>query len=382
MSDNIPFEIQMEIINKLPVHALLQFRTVSKTWKSFIDSSNFLFGFGVRPTLPCCSLLMYKQGFVDSKCICLVDNNVNMSPQVCLFPSLPRVICNTSLRFWNLVPIGTSHGLWCFSDSFKIAVLWNPSIRKSVAIVIPYSESQSESDKVNVCFGVNPDTFDPTILRISYPVHGQGLWEVSVFTLSSRCWKKLENQHLPRQSIRLKRSSQAVLGSFIYWVASERIFDSDGVSSQKSYMIVSFDLVNHNFSVLDIPDRLRVLLPVPFYISKLRESLVIFGNMIGNQWNTLFIWQLKLDGVNKIKSFKTLFNIFTPHLLKLLGFTNSGDPIVESDQPYQMDHTLQVFQCRSQEFINLRVEADAGSFFMSPYNESLLLLTLPDCSIY
>ncbi|PWA68181.1 F-box domain-containing protein [Artemisia annua] len=223
-------------------------------------------------------------------------------------------------------------------------------------------------------------TFDPTIIMISYPGHGHGSWNVSVFTLSSRYWKKLENEHLPRQSIRLKRSSQAVLGSFIYWVASERIFDSDGVASQKRYMIVSFDLVNHNFSVIDIPDRLRVLLPVPFYISNLRESLVIFGNMIGNQWNTFFIWQIKLDGVNKIKSFKTLFNIFTPHLLKLIGFTSSGDPILESDQPYQMDHTLQVFQLRSQEFINLPVEADAGSFFICPYNESLLLLTHPDCS--
>ncbi|PWA76715.1 phospholipase-like, Aminotransferase-like mobile domain protein [Artemisia annua] len=173
---------------------------------------------------------------------------------------------------------------------------------------------------------------------------------------------------------------KAVLGSFIYWVASERIFDPDGVASQKRYMIVSFDIVNHIFSVIDIPDRLRVLLPVPFYISNLRESLVIFGNMIGNQWNTFFIWQIKLDGVKKIKSFKTLFNIFTPHLLKLIGITSSGDPILESDQPYQMDHTLQVFQLRSQEFINLPVEADAGSCFMSPYNESLLLLTHPDCS--
>ena len=382
MSDNIPFEIQMEIITKLPVHALLQFRTVSKTWKSFIDSSNFLVVFGVRPTLPCRLLIKYMHGFVESKCFCFVDKNVNLSPEIYHFPSLPTVICNTSLRFWNLVPIGTSQGLWCFSDSFKMAVLWNPSIRKSVAIVIPSLSSESDSDKVAVGFGVNPDTLDPTILRISYPVHGHGSWNVSVFTLSSRCWKKLENEHMPRQSIRLKRSSQVVLGSFIYWVGSERIFSSDGVVSHKSYMIVSFDLVNHHFTLLDIPDSLRYQLPVPFYISNLRESLVIFGNMIGDQWHSFFIWQIKLDDFNKIKSCRTLFNIFTPQLLKLLGFTSSGDPIFESDQPYQMDHTLQVFQVRTQEFITLRVEADAGSFFMSPYNESLILLTHQDCSMY
>ncbi|PWA77257.1 F-box domain-containing protein [Artemisia annua] len=290
MSGNIPFEIQTEIITKLPVHALLQFRTVSKAWKSFIYSSNFLIGFGVRPIMPCCLLIMYKQGFGESQCVCFDDNNVNSSPQV--FPSLPTVICNTSLRFWNLVPIGTSHGLWCFSDSFKMAALWNPSIRKSVAIVIPCSSSQSETDKLVVGFGVNPATFDPTIIMISYPGHGHGSWNVSVFTLSSRYWKKLENEHLPRQSIRLKRSSQAVLGSFIYWVASERIFDSDGVASQKRYMIVSFDLVNHNFSVIDIPDRLSHNLSL-----KVRKP--VQAALAYHEYLAEFYWKYKIPVPNE-----------------------------------------------------------------------------------
>ncbi|KAF5777464.1 putative F-box domain-containing protein [Helianthus annuus] len=42
MSDNIPFEIQSEIIKRLPVKSLIQFRTVSKPWKSLIDSSPFI----------------------------------------------------------------------------------------------------------------------------------------------------------------------------------------------------------------------------------------------------------------------------------------------------------------------------------------------------
>ncbi|KAK9077307.1 hypothetical protein SSX86_005644 [Deinandra increscens subsp. villosa] len=41
MSDNIPFELQLEIIKRLPVEPLLRFRSVSKTWKSLIDSSDF-----------------------------------------------------------------------------------------------------------------------------------------------------------------------------------------------------------------------------------------------------------------------------------------------------------------------------------------------------
>ncbi|GKB61169.1 ribonuclease H-like domain-containing protein [Tanacetum coccineum] len=42
MSDNIPFDIQTEIIKRAPVKSVIRFRTVSKSWKSLIDSSEFI----------------------------------------------------------------------------------------------------------------------------------------------------------------------------------------------------------------------------------------------------------------------------------------------------------------------------------------------------
>ncbi|GJX14712.1 phospholipase-like protein [Tanacetum coccineum] len=45
--DYMPFEMQIEIMNRLPVKSLLQFRTVSKSWKPCIDSSTFFFNYGV-----------------------------------------------------------------------------------------------------------------------------------------------------------------------------------------------------------------------------------------------------------------------------------------------------------------------------------------------
>ncbi|KAJ0827701.1 putative F-box domain-containing protein [Helianthus annuus] len=39
---NIPFDIQVKIMKRLPVKSLLQFRTVSKAWKSVIDSPRFI----------------------------------------------------------------------------------------------------------------------------------------------------------------------------------------------------------------------------------------------------------------------------------------------------------------------------------------------------
>ncbi|GKC58681.1 F-box domain containing protein [Tanacetum coccineum] len=122
MSNNIPLEIQMEIMQRFPVNSLLQFRTVSKTWKSFIDGRNFLVSYDVRPTQPSRFLVSYELGTGD-----------------------------------------------------VFASLWNLSIRKSVGVVVPYDRSKACIENIAFGFGVHPKTLDPTIIKISYPDSREGL---------------------------------------------------------------------------------------------------------------------------------------------------------------------------------------------------------------
>ncbi|GKA03462.1 transposase, MuDR, MULE transposase domain protein [Tanacetum coccineum] len=56
MSDNIPFDIQMDIMNRLHVKSLLQFRAVSKQWKFSIDNFEFIRNYGVRESTSCFNL--------------------------------------------------------------------------------------------------------------------------------------------------------------------------------------------------------------------------------------------------------------------------------------------------------------------------------------
>nr|GFB20826.1 F-box domain-containing protein [Tanacetum cinerariifolium] len=42
MSDNVSFDIQMDIMDRLPVKSLLQFRAMSKQWKFSIDNFDFI----------------------------------------------------------------------------------------------------------------------------------------------------------------------------------------------------------------------------------------------------------------------------------------------------------------------------------------------------
>ncbi|GJZ20359.1 hypothetical protein Tco_0556949 [Tanacetum coccineum] len=90
--------------------------------------------------------------------------------------------------------------------------------------------------------------------------YGDGLWHVLLYCLNSDTWRVLGNARLHRIRIRIKRS----------W----------GVA------------------VVDIPTQLRNNLPVPFYISKLENSLVISGNHIDNDENLyLCAWLLEVEGV-------------------------------------------------------------------------------------
>ncbi|GJR42869.1 phospholipase-like protein [Tanacetum coccineum] len=162
----------------------------------------------------------------------------------------------------NLKPIGTSQGIWGFSYCNNMMVcIANPSINKEIGVFIP--NNQADSCKILLGFGVRPDNLDPTVVKISYPSSGEGNWSVYVFTLSSLTWNQLDINRLPRKSIRFKRSTQAVVGQFIYWVGHERLNAYSG-ESYKHYLLVSFDMINHRFKVIDILDvfRFRYMFPI------------------------------------------------------------------------------------------------------------------------
>ncbi|GKE05275.1 F-box domain containing protein [Tanacetum coccineum] len=362
MSDYLPFDIQVKIMNKLPVQSLLKFRMVSKSWKFTIDSYIFIRDYGSRESDMCCFNLKYSVG--NEHFMFSVDGQMSFTP------------LNTHFPLTNIKPVTTSKGVWCFSFGSHLgAILWNPSIRKFLGIELPYMPRRPAIEKIVWGFGVRPDTLDPTILNISMPFYGDGPWHVVMYTLNSDTWTFLGNYRMPRVGIRIKRSwGLAVVGSCIFWGCSKTFFNDDG-SSYKLYMLVSFDLINHQFNVLDIPTELKNQLPIPFYISKLGNSLVISGNHIYYENRYICAWLLEVEPA-VVTSWRVLFIIPSQNIAKLCRYTRDEDPIVEVDRGQQMVHTLQVYDRSSQQFQNVSIEANGGSFFIGPYKESLILLNV------
>ncbi|GKB18828.1 ribonuclease H-like domain-containing protein [Tanacetum coccineum] len=330
MSDNIPFDIQIYIMKRLPVKSILRFRTVSKEWKSCIDFINFQKTYGIRSSNDCCMILRYNQSLPSY--MLSFDHNLTYSPLV--------TVVNDS----NLLLVGTCHRIWYFSYGIPsiCCSLWNPSIKRYNNILVTAFNSQPKSDKILLGFSVHRDTLDPTNIKVSYPRGGHGNWFVSVFTLSSMDWKKLDNDYLPRESIRFKRSSQVVV-------------------------------------VHDIDVVFRDGLTVPMCLSSIGNSLILSGITDETDCYLFCGWSVLVD-VTSLTSFTLLFAIPTPNYVKLLGFTMDeiSLPIVEVPGPYQLANSVQVLNISTQTLQNLGIQGVSSSFFIGQYKESLILLPYPD----
>ncbi|GJX00886.1 transposase, MuDR, MULE transposase domain protein [Tanacetum coccineum] len=181
--------MQMEIMNRLPVKSLLQFRTISKSWKSYIDSTAFFFNYCVRKSVNDVFYLTYNHGRLGY--MIYVDANLIHTPAL------------ANLHVSNLKPVGTSNGILCFSYGNNMMVcIANPSIGKKVGVSVPTSEP--DGSKIILGFGVRLDNLDPTVLKFSYPSSGEG-----------NCG-----------------------------------------DSYKHYLLVSFDMINHRFQEIAIPNLL------------------------------------------------------------------------------------------------------------------------------
>ncbi|XP_071688415.1 F-box/kelch-repeat protein At3g23880-like [Rutidosis leptorrhynchoides] len=307
MSDYVPFEIQIEIMSRLPVKSLIQFTSVSKTWRSLINSSKFIGDYTKLHSQRQHLLLRYYYPLhaKHNSFVSIVDDDT--------FPENKLFLASYDYREVRRYPtlVGSSHGLFCFvghSDSNKsamlmdVAVIWNPSIRKTVTIRLQKGFGYNETVGCGVC----PNTLEPKIVRLY-----KDNYNAEVFTLSSMMWRCL-----PSSNIMLSKKiyiisfiqSNVVIDGFIYWLAYVR---------SGPFIIVLFDLSMEEFMEIHLPDELGLSRLSDDYINleifKLRESLTVIRYEGKARENVYEVWKMEINGVTR--SFTKLFNINGPNLL-------------------------------------------------------------------
>ncbi|XP_076937806.1 F-box/kelch-repeat protein At3g23880-like [Bidens hawaiensis] len=364
MSDNIPFEIQVEIIKRLPARSLIRSRSVSKTWKSLIDSSEYDNQDDYEP--------IYLS-IVEDHTFPL--NRVSLTPHPC-FLADPH-------EYYYI--IGLCHGLLCFYAAAKDrgtgwAVLWNPSIRRAFEIDVPNVTNGNKVYDTALGFGVCLVTKDPKIVKITFVHPFNNLesetvtdvpFQVEVFTLSTGAWRSLSS-NLPTKSVSFHHrdhiSYSVVIDGIIYWLASDEIAVGGGYYD----LIISFDITREEFGEINLPYRLARS-GYFLTISKLKESLVVVEGVIEPNRVVYNLWMME-GGLSKTFTKLYTFNVNTPNQA-LMGF-RSGEPIIQLIEDDRGE--LVVYNPQSNQKNNLGFNGVFHTFSVHPYIETLYLLDRPD----
>ncbi|XP_076931643.1 putative F-box protein At1g50870, partial [Bidens hawaiensis] len=240
-----------------------------------------------------------------------------------------------------------------------MAVIWNVSIRKAVAVVVPIQCPCS------LAFGVCRETGDPKIVMIlKHTRHN----DTEVFTLSTGAWRSPCGK-LPRKSVPYGYGQ--VIDGVIYWIAG-------GLTREMgSYnLIVSFDPTSEEFREVNLPDSLAQ----PWgnhnlSISKVRESLVVLEK--GVDADCQVFWMM-VDGVPQ--SFIKLFDVKYIPYAQVLGLRESGEFILEVHIGFRT--SLVTYDPSSKHFNDLGIKGTVWLTYVYPYTETLLSFDHPDFIFY
>ncbi|XP_076915442.1 uncharacterized protein LOC143574802 [Bidens hawaiensis] len=281
MSDYIPADIQLEIMTRLPLKSLIQFRSVPKTWKSIIDSSAFISKHSLQQRTPHSGSV----SLVENKYVSIIDDHTYPRQIVSLTPpplvkklQSPRVI-GTSRGLVGLVGLYSRHYR---GSTMDVVVIWNISIRKAVAVFVPNVAQELCRSTTTLGFGVCRETNDPKIVRIK--------------------------QFATCNPIEV----EVVIDGVIYWLA----IDKNTVDGNFLSVLISFDMSSEEFGEITLPHGFNVV-----NLSKLGESLLVVVVQDDEAFNFDFdVWMMG-DGV--LKSFTKLFT-FTLAKVFELGFRKDG----------------------------------------------------------
>ncbi|GJW69850.1 DEAD-box ATP-dependent RNA helicase 21 [Tanacetum coccineum] len=150
-----------------------------------------------------------------------------------------------------------------------MAVLWNPTFRKSVGIVIPISIVDY---RTIVSFGVSRDTSDPKLVKINTINRRPSYWVVDVF-----------------------------VDGVIYFRAYDDVYLDRG---SRFNFVISFDLKSEKFGEVCVPERLVHTHHLD--VAKVNESLGLLKYYDEGNMTVCGVW-MRNDGANK--KFSKIYNV-------------------------------------------------------------------------
>ncbi|XP_028081287.1 F-box protein CPR1-like [Camellia sinensis] len=242
----LPPEVISEILSRLPVKPLLQFRCVSKPWCSLIDSPTFI--------------KMHLHRSIQSRSnLSLIVTKLNSN--------IPNLLCSVHFdkldidfelyqpltfekrldQVWNFC-----NGLLCLSFRNVEVVLSNPSTRKYLELPLLPIEIPVASCRMFVVFyglGYDSVSDDYKVMRITQ-FNGAGFVhfesKVRVYSLKSDYWRKVGD--FPHH-LKLDPCTGLLVGGALHWSVNPKPMLVDGPRA-----LIAFDLGSEEYRMVPLPE--------------------------------------------------------------------------------------------------------------------------------
>jgi F-box interacting protein len=362
MSDYLPDEVVVNILQRLPVKYLLRFRCVCRSWNSLITSP----------------------AFIDSHINQSIENNdSNNLPHPLLIVRYCAENPNAdhyklfrdneafeectefefpikSRRINHFLLIGSENGLICFSEHERY-ILWNPSIRKVVTLPKPCITRKTHGISCFIqAFGFDPRTNDYKVVRIVYGVTQKAL--VEVYSVSTGSWR-ITSDSIP---------SLASL-DITYWLVPKACLKGSvhfAGFTRGNEAVFSFDLRDEVFREMILPDNIgdrRLETDTCVF----RDSLAVLFYYEHERKKYCSIWVMKEYGL--VDSWVKLFTIdIARGIGKVVGFRMNGHIILETRTKFNWE--LSSYDPESQQALQLGIKGRLHYFCVDTYKENLVLL--------
>ncbi|XP_058214496.1 F-box/kelch-repeat protein At3g23880-like [Rhododendron vialii] len=359
-TSDLPSEMTIEILSRLPVKSLLRFKSVCKTWYDLIETPDFISKhLQTQSTLNPPSVLVTSYHRETQKHTASLFFNVGfINGAVNLdFPLLDRIDSKNSGRRRFPVSVGTCNGLVCISLShygFPL-ILWNPCTRQFREIPNsewqwlddPYPDDNGDKmvDGVSFGFGYHSSANDYKLIRIVvYSRPERFFVRADLYTMSTETWREIDVDKLSvffqndfggvGTVVLIRGAAPAMLNGVFYWRGCIiSTYASEQIEGQE--IVMSFDMADEVFRKIRMPvcgdytwDQ-----SILWQIIELKDKLAVF---IYPDDKCCDVWMLNEDQSSWTNQFKIGSFPWTGHYMgayekceiSIVGCAKNGELVV------------------------------------------------------
>ncbi|KAL4378024.1 hypothetical protein GQ457_02G032570 [Hibiscus cannabinus] len=243
MSDYLPAEVILEILQRLPVKSLVRFRSVCKTWNTLISHPSFI-------STHLQTSLSNNTPFLLLKCKKKRKRNYFLHHDNDGFDEFKPLQFPVFCSVLDTQVLGSCHGLICldvFPNGFLFFIFWNPSIHKYISLPWP---SISHDVRLNFGFGFDSRTNDYKLVIVG--VEKDGTWiQPYLFSLNENCWKRVNAVPPNYAFVSVFGIPLPFVNGAVHWLGYQK--RNNGGHSRA---ILGFNLSAEEFLVIGLPESL------------------------------------------------------------------------------------------------------------------------------